>query len=208
MANTRKYLKRSNSKFRKMRGGSPASDRVMEILNDDVATRDYVVSPRIRTKSPFGNTNTYKLSGGAHCNSAPKATSQSGGAHCNSAPKVTSQSGGAHCNSAPKATSQSGGRRSNSKRNKAKRSKAKRSKAKRSNVRRSNSKRSNAKRSNVRRSNKKQRGGYGSDWISSQYSLSLSPQTHRRSCQFSRTRGPTRDELLNPPNRGLAGSGN
>ena len=31
---------------------------------------------------------------------------------------------------------------------------------------------------------------------------------HRRSCQFSRTRGPTRDELLNPPNRGLIGSGN
>lgn len=198
MANTRKYLKRSNSKFRKMRGGSPASDRVMEILNDDVATRDYVVSPRIRTKSPFGNTNTYKLSGGAHCNCAPKATSQSGGAHCNSATKATSQSGGRRSNA----------RRSNAKRSNAKRSKAKRSNVRRSNSKRSNARRSNARRSNARRSNKKQRGGYGSDWISSQYSLSLSPQTHRRSCQFSRTRGPTRDELLNPPNRGLAGSGN
>ena len=109
MANTRKYLKRSNSKFRKMRGGSPASDRVMEMLNDNVVTRDYVVSPRIRTKSPFGNTNTYKLSGGAHCNSGTKATSQSGGAHCNSGTKATSQSGGAHCNSATKVTLQSGG---------------------------------------------------------------------------------------------------
>ena len=52
------------SASKKQRGGSLASNRVMENLDTVAATHDYVVSPRIRTKSRFGNTNTYQLTGG------------------------------------------------------------------------------------------------------------------------------------------------
>ena len=41
------------------------SNRVMRNLDTAAATHDYVVSPRIRTKSKLGNTDTYKLTGGA-----------------------------------------------------------------------------------------------------------------------------------------------
>ena len=53
------------SASKKQRGGSLASNRVMENLDTVAATHDYVVSPRIRTSSKLGNTETYKLTGGA-----------------------------------------------------------------------------------------------------------------------------------------------
>ena len=53
------------SASKKQRGGSLASNRVMKNLDSVAATHDYVISPRIRTKSNLGNTNTYDLTGGA-----------------------------------------------------------------------------------------------------------------------------------------------
>ena len=53
------------SASKKQRGGSLASNRVMGNLDTAAATHDYVVSPRIRTKSNLGNTKTYELTGGA-----------------------------------------------------------------------------------------------------------------------------------------------
>jgi hypothetical protein len=167
MANTRKYLKRSASKSRRagkrMTGGSPASSRVMEMLNDKVSTRDYVESPRIRTKSPFGNTDTYSLTGGG-CGCSGKKTDQFGG--------------------------------------------SKKSRSRKSRSRKSRSRKSRIRKGSKTKSHKKQKGGYGSDWMSSQYSLSLAPQSHKRAGQFSKGGVTGRDVLLNPPNRGLAGSGN
>jgi len=177
MANTRKYLKRSASKSRKagkrMSGGSPASSRVMEMLNDKVSTRDYVESPRIRTKSPFGNTDTYSLTGGG-CGCSGKKTDQFGGSR-----KSRSRTSGVR---------KSRSRKSRSKKN--------------------GDRKSGVRKSRSRKSHKRQRGGYGSDWMSSQYSLSLAPQSHKRAGQFSKGGVTGRDVLLNPPNRGLAGSGN
>jgi hypothetical protein len=172
MSNTRKYLKRSASKSRRtgkrMTGGSPASSRVMEMLNDKVATRDYVESPRIRTSSTLGNTDTYSLTGGG-CGCSGKKTDQFGGAR---------------------------------------KSRSRKSRVRKSRVRKSGVRKSRVRKSGVRKSHKRQRGGYGSDWMSSQYSLSLAPQSHKRAGQFSKGGVTGRDVLLNPPNRGLAGSGN
>ena len=103
------------SASKKQRGGSLASDRVMKNLDTAAATHDYVVSPRIRTKSELGNTNTYKLTGGA-CGACgghkhiegfrgcgATAPTQAGGSSYNMKEKFSNcgtkptQSGGAHC---------------------------------------------------------------------------------------------------------------
>ena len=52
-----------------------------------------------------------------------------------------------------------------------------------------------------------QRGGYGSDWMASQYSLSLAPRSHARTGRFSQSKATSRSRLLNPSNLGSAGSG-
>ena len=105
--------KKSASK--KQRGGSLASDRVMKNLDTAAATHDHVVSPRIRTKSELGNTNTYQLTGGA-CGACgghkhvegfrgcgATAPTQAGGSSYNMKEKFSNcgtkptQSGGTHC---------------------------------------------------------------------------------------------------------------
>lgn len=56
----------------------------------------------------------------------------------------------------------------------------------------------------------RQRGGYGSDWMSSQYSLgNINAPAMPASMvgQFSRSAATDRNTLMNPPNMGLAGSG-
>ena len=103
------------SASKKQRGGSLASDRVMKNLDTAAVTHDYVVSPRIRTKSELGNTNTYQLTGGA-CGACgghkhvegfrgcgATAPTQAGGSSYNMKEKFSNsgtkptQSGGTHC---------------------------------------------------------------------------------------------------------------
>jgi hypothetical protein len=71
-----------------------------------------------------------------------------------------------------------------------------------------NSHKNNHSRSNNSRMNN-MRGGYGSAWISSQYSLGNinSPGMDSSSKDFSASQGVSRDILMNPPSMGLAGSG-
>lgn len=82
------------SASKKQRGGSLASNRVMGNLDTAAATHDYVVSPRIRTSSKLGNTETYKLTGGA-CGACGGHKHAEGFRGCGAT--APTQSGGASC---------------------------------------------------------------------------------------------------------------
>jgi hypothetical protein len=104
------------SASKKQRGGSLASNRVMGNLDTAAVTHDYVVSPRIRTKSKFGNTNTYQLTGGAcgACEGAHQHKENFGS--CGGSTTPTQSGGGEHlkenfgsCNTDTTTPVQSGG---------------------------------------------------------------------------------------------------
>ena len=51
------------------------------------------------------------------------------------------------------------------------------------------------------------KGGYGSDWLSTQMSQSISGPVNTDWKNFSASEPSNRDMLMNPPTRDLAGSG-
>ena len=204
------YKMPRKSASKKQRGGSLASDRVMKNLNTAAVTHDYVVSPRIRTKSNLGNTNTYQLTGGA-CGACGGHKHVEGFRGCGAT--APTQVGGSNCHKKEEFGNckyQDGGRRGrNNKKKSSQRSSRKRNSkvrrlAQRSLRRKSNKVRRSAQRSSRRRN--KQKGG-GSAWMASQYSLSLADKSHARTPSFSHSKATPKSVLLNPPNMGLAGSG-
>tara|TARA_B100002019_G_scaffold265445_1_gene254986 strand:- start:3 stop:701 length:699 start_codon:yes stop_codon:yes gene_type:complete len=215
------------SASKKQRGGSLASNRVMENLDTVAATHDYVVSPRIRTKSRFGNTNTYQLTGGAcgacgghkHAEGfrgcgATAPTQSGGGGHkkeefgsCGGSTTPT-QSGGTRRRSNKSGKSSGKNRKSLRKSSGKNRKSLRKSSGKnRKSLRKSSGKnrKSLRKSSGKNRKTRKQRGG-GSAWLSSHNSGSLSNLTHARSGHFTKHPITSRGIYLNPPNMGLAGS--
>jgi hypothetical protein len=132
------------SASKKQRGGSLASDRVMKNLDTAAATHDHVVSPRIRTNSKLGNTETYKLTGGA-CGACGGHKHAEGFRGCGAT--APTQSGGAR-----RRTNKSG--KSSSKNRKTSR--------KSSGKNRKTSRKSSGKNRKTRKT-RKQRGGQGND---------------------------------------------
>ena len=200
------------SASKKQRGGSLASDSVMKSLDTPAVTHVYVVSPRIRTKSKFGNTNTYQLTGGA-CGACgghkhegfrgcgATAPTQAGGSNCHKREEFGNCGGST-------APTQAGGSRKSIKRRKSKGKKV--SKSRKSRKQRGVAKKNNSKKhkrnSKKKTQNKNQKGG-GSAWMASQYSLSLADKSHARTPSFSHSKATPKSVLLNPPNMGSAGSG-
>jgi len=180
------YKMPRKSASKKQRGGSLASDRVMKNLNTAAVTHDYVVSPRIRTKSNLGNTNTYQLTGGA-CGACgghkhvegfrgcgATAPTQVGGSNCHKKEEfgncggstAPTQVGGSNCHKKEEFGNckyQDGGRRGrnsikkSSQRSSRKRNSKVRRLAQRSLRRKSNKVRRSAQRSSRRKSNKVRR---------------------------------------------------
>ena len=208
------------SASKKQRGGSLASNRVMENLDTVAATHDYVVSPRIRTKSRFGNTNTYQLTGGdcGACEGHKRtegfrgcgatAPTQSGGARRRS--NKSGKSSGKNRKSLRKSSGKNRKslRKSSGKNRKSLRKssgKNRKSLRKSSGKNRKSLRKSSGKNRKNSRKNRKQRGG-GSAWLASHNSGSLSNLTHARSGHFTKHPITSRHIYLNPPNMGLAGS--
>jgi hypothetical protein len=119
------YKMPRKSASKKQRGGSLASDRVMKNLDTAAATHDHVVSPRIRTKSELGNTNTYQLTGGA-CGACGGHKHIEGFRGCGAT--APTQAGGSNCHKREEfgncggstAPTQAGGSRKSIKRRKSK----------------------------------------------------------------------------------------
>ena len=184
------------------RGGSPASNIVMQDSANPPVMNDYVVSDRIR--DPGYNNSLASLE--------PRC-SQKGGSPASSmvmenltnVPETKPYAEGwtvkGDINSLNLYQTTGGSRRNNSKRS----NNNKRKNNKRNNNKRSN-KNNNSKNDNKRRT---QRGG-ASDWISSQYSLGNinAPEMSASAVGvFSQSGATARSELMNPSTMGLAGSG-
>lgn len=168
---------------KKQIGGSPASDLVMSQLPGESSSQS--VPQDCQLKGDMNSLNLYQPSGGARRKSRSRSRSRSHkhkhvhGKGCKSMHRKGSKS-------------RKSGRksRSASKSHKGKKGK----KSKKSNKRNSKSGR------------RVMRGG--SDWIASQYSLGNINAADTNSAQnFSASGTPSRDELLNPSTRDLAGSG-
>lgn len=224
------------SASKKQRGGSLASNRVMRNLDTAAATHDYVVSPRIRTKSRFGNTNTYQLTGGA-CGACGGHKHAEGFRGCGAT--APTQSGGARRRSNKSGKSSGKNRKTSRKSSGKNRKTSRKSSGKNRKTRKTRKqrggknppKKKNSGKNNTKsdpadaqegttikliqqeiykptnNNNKSNQKGGGSAWMASQYSQSLSPASHARSSQFSSSAPASRNTLMNPPNMGLAGSG-
>lgn len=186
--NKRSFKKRSLSKRKNQRGGSEASNLVMEALGQPVMN-DYISEPRIRTD------------GDSSCQSGGSTASDMVTSQLNEDAKSLNYAKGmnvdANINSL-NLYATSGGFRKQKRNKKSKKHSKKHSK---------NNKKNKKSKKSYKRKNHIMKGG--SDWISSQYSLgdingnSMNTSTNN----FSAAQGVSRDILMNPPTMGLAGSG-
>ena len=167
-------------KVSKQRGGSPASDLVMSQIPD--GSSPHSVPQGCQLKADFNSLNLYQPSGGARrSRSLSHKHKHVHGKGCKSMHRKGSKS-------------RKSGRksRSASKSHKGKKGK-KGKKSKKSN------KRNNKSGSRVMRG--------GSDWIASQMSQNISGPENTDWKNFSASEPSSRDMLMNPPTRDLAGSG-
>ena len=169
-------------KQKQMRGGSPASDLVMANLSDLSSSQS--VPQGCQLKGDMNSLNLYKPSGGArrksHSRSHSKGRKHVHGKGCKSIHR--------HSSKGRKSGSKSRGASKSRKGNKSK-------KSLKSNKRNSKS------------NHHVMKGGYGSDWLSTQMSQSISGPVNTDWKNFSASEPSTRDMLMNPPTRDLAGSG-
>ena len=168
---------------KKQIGGSPASDLVMSQLPGESSSQS--VPQDCQLKGDMNSLNLYQPSGGARRKS-----------HSRSRSHKHKHVHGKGCKSMHRKGSKS--RKSGSKRRSASKShKGKKGKK---------SKKSNKRNSKSKSGRRVMRGG--SDWIASQYSLgNINAADTNSAPNFSASGTPSRDELLNPPTRDLAGSG-
>ena len=152
------------SASKKQRGGSLASNRVMKNLDSVAATHDYVVSPRIRTKSNFGNTNTYELTGGA-CGTCEGHKKEEFGS-CGGSTTPTQSGGGGHkkeefgsCGGSTTPTQSGGARRRRSNKSRKSSGKNRKSLRKSSGKNRKSLRKSSGKNRKTSGKTRKQRGG-------------------------------------------------
>ena len=165
---------------KKQIGGSPASDLVMSQLPGESSSQS--VSQGCALKGDMNSLNLYQPSGGARRKSRSRSHSK-GRKHVH----------GKGCKSMHRKGSKS--RKSSRK----SRSASKSHKGKKGKKSKKSNKRNNKSGSRVMRG--------GSDWIASQMSQNISGPENTDWKNFSANEPSTRDMLMNPPTRDLAGSG-
>jgi len=194
-------------KSKKQRGGSPASELVMEAYAGSPAMNDYVTSPRIRDGSMAEN-----LSGGSQ---AYDLTMDNIKNTANTKPFPSSFTVNGDIASINNYLPSGGSRKSNKRRshkNKRRSNKNRKHNKSRKNNSRNYKNKSNKRNSNRNKSNKRNHkmAGGGSDWMSSQYSLGSYNSAEMSAGdvgKFSNSLAGSRANYMNPPNLGLAGSG-
>ena len=195
-------------KSKKQRGGSPASDLVMEAYTGSPAMNDYVTSPRIRDGSMSDN-----FSGGSQASDYMTDNIKN---IANTKPFPSSFTVNGDMASINNYLPSGGSRKSNKRRshkNKRRSNKnRKTNKSQKNNSRNYKKNKSNKRNSNRNKSNKRNHrmAGGGSDWMSSQYSLGSYNSAEMSAGdvgKFSSSLPGSRANYMNPPNLGLAGSG-
>ena len=204
--NKRAFKKRSLSKRKMQRGGSEASNLVMDALASPVMN-DYVSDPRIRDTPSCqdGGSTAFDMVTSQLTDLAKKSAYKDGDnvqADINSL-KLYAPSGGFRKNKMHKHRNSK--RRSTKHNNKRNTKSGKMNKSNKRNNKRNNKK--NSKKNNSKKNNYNMKGG--SAWIASQYSLGNINASGMSSDigNFSESQGVSRDILMNPPTMGLAGSG-
>ena len=173
----RKQFTKSN---KNQTGGSPASDMVGAQVNQKALTE--VVPEGCPLKGNMNSLNLYQTTGGGSCGSMNNKYKATGGARHRRSSRKTHKS---HRKTHRKIHH----------------------KSKKSHRKGKKSRKSNNKNNKNNRRNKTMRGG-GSDWISSQYSLgNINAPESEMWKQFSASSPAGRNDLMNPPTLGLAGSG-
>jgi len=199
-------IKRKSQKSRKskrsksQKGGSPASSLVMESTTGAPVMNDYISSPRIRDSNSSG----CMAGGDASGSAASMVMSQlTDNAKTVAYPEGYNIKGDMNSLNlyAPSGGSRKRGHKKNSKSHK---KNSKSHKVRRGSKGRKNKSRKNSK---SRKNNHTMRGGYGSAWIGSQYSLGNINNQMGSVSDFSASQGVDRNTLMNPPTMGLAGSG-
>lgn len=204
------------------KGGSLASDYVMANVNKKASVETYKDSPRIKTVHPYGNTNLYQTTGGGEpipTNNKvfakyleTKSTIPNKNTSTNKKDKNPKKDEGKpiptnnkefvesleKTSTIPNQNTSTKNKNNNTKKGGGKKKSKKSKKVKKS---------KKSKKPKKTKKGCKQRGG-GSDWISSQYSLSIGQNKDVDPSNFSKSKSPSKNVLLNPPNLGLAGSGN
>jgi len=192
-----KSRSRRNSS-RSQRGGSPASDLVNQAANSPPVMNDFVTSPRIRDgpmAEPYGGQcgGQYggsdasdmvmeKLANTSTTNKFPEGMNVTGNME---SLNLYQPSGG----SRKSGKSRKGGKHKKGKTNKNKKNGKNRTKSK-----------------NTKSKRRMMKGG-GSDWMSSQYSLGSYNAAEASVSPFSQSAAASRNDYMNPPTLGLAGSG-
>jgi len=199
----------SKSKSKSQKGGSPASNLVMESTTGAPVMNDFIASPRIRDSS---DTKGCMAGGSTASDMVNKNLNEN--AKTVSYPEMFNPAGDINSLNTYQLN---GGLRKN--KNNKSRKHRKNSKTHNSRMNRKNSKKNknsknskNSKKHKTRKHKKRDhmmRGGYGSAWIASQYSLgNINGASMNTSAgDFSASQGVSRDVLMNPPTLGLAGSG-
>jgi len=194
-------IKRKSQKSRKsQKGGSPASSLVMEATTDMPVMNDYISSPRIRD-----STNSSSCMTGGSSASDMVTSNLNDNAQTVSYPEGFGSNAHGNMNSL-NIYKPSGGSRSRKNKKNLKNYKKNLKSYKRRSGKKGKKSKSN-KNSKSRKSNHKMRGGYGSAWIASQYSLGNINNQMGSVSDFSASQGVDRNTLMNPPTLGLAGSG-
>lgn len=188
-----KSRSRRNSS-RSQRGGSPASDLVNQAANSPPVMNDFVTSPRIRDgpmSEPYGgqcggsdasDMVMEKLANTSTTNKFPEGMNVTGNME---SLNLYQPSGG----SRKSRKGGKGGKHKKGKTNKNKKNGKNRTKSK-----------------NTKSKLRMMKGG-GSDWMSSQYSLGSYNAAEASVAPFSQSAAASRNDYMNPPTLGLAGSG-
>lgn len=188
-----KSRSRRNSS-RSQRGGSPASDLVNQAANSPPVRDDFVTSPRIRDgpmSEPYGgqcggsdasDMVMEKLANTSTTNKFPEGMNVTGNME---SLNLYQPSGG----SRKSRKGGKGGKHKKGKTNKNKKNGKNRTKSK-----------------NTKSKLRMMKGG-GSDWMSSQYSLGSYNAAEASVAPFSQSAAASRNDYMNPPTLGLAGSG-
>ena len=202
-ASIKKTKTKSKSKSKSQKGGSPASTLVMEATTDIPVMNDYIASPRIRDSSDSKGC----MAGGSD---ASDMVNKNLNANANtvSYPEMVNPTGDINSLNTYQLTGGLRKKKDNKKRKSRKNSMNKKNSKKDKNSKNNRNSKKNKSSKNKKR-NHVMRGGYGSAWIASQYSLGNinGASMNSNAADFSASQGVSRDVLMNPPTLGLAGSG-
>jgi len=219
MTNIKQYKKKCSSSIKRksqkshksnrsksQKGGSPASKLVMEATTDMPVMNDYISSPRIR------DSNSSNMAGGGTSGSGSGLASSMVMSQLTDDAKTVEYPKGFNVTGdmnslnlyAPSGGSRRKGNKGNKKNSKSHKKNSKSYKVQKGSKGKKNKSRKNSK---SRKNNHTMRGGYGSAWIASQYSLGNINNQMGSVGDFSASQGVDRNTLMNPPTMGLAGSG-